>query len=162
LMSAGELWTNLSFPRARLHANRALELNPSASMAHHFAGCISGFAGDLKDAIATQSNVHRLDPQYGHADVVEADLGLWHLLAGRLDEAAEHLRKAIGLNPANLRARQRQAALAGLSGDAALAREAFDAIRSLGGSLDEQYLAASYPFQDPRHAETFRKGLAAA
>ncbi len=97
LMSAGELWTNLSFPRARLHANRALELNPSASMAHHFSGCISGFAGDLKDAIATQGNVSRVDPQYGHADVVEADLGLWHLLAGRLTLAAEHLRRAIGL-----------------------------------------------------------------
>ncbi|HEY1250914.1 MAG TPA: winged helix-turn-helix domain-containing protein [Thermoanaerobaculia bacterium] len=162
LMSAGELWTNLSFPRARLHANRALELNPSASMAHHFSGCISGFAGDLKGAIATQGNVYRVDPQYGHADVVEADLGLWHLLAGRHDRAAEHLRSAIGLNPANLRARQRQVVLGGLSGDATLVREAFAAIESLGGSMDEQYLAASYPFQDPRHAETFRKGLEAA
>ena len=52
LMSAAELWTNLSVPRARLHADKAIELNPSASMAHHFSGCISGFAGDLKGAIA--------------------------------------------------------------------------------------------------------------
>jgi TolB-like protein len=162
LASAGELWTNLSFPRARLHANRALELNPSASMAHHFSGCISGFAGDLKDAIATQNNVYRVDPEYGHADVVEADLGLWHLLDGKLDRAAEHLRKAVAINPSNLRARQRQAVLGGLSGDAALVREAFDAIESLGGPMDEPYLAASYPFQDPHHAETFRNGLASA
>jgi len=162
LMSAGELWTNLSFPRARLHANRALELNPSASMAHHISGCIAGFAGDLESAIATQGNVYRVDPRYGHADVVEADLGLWHLLEGDLPRAAEHLQRAIGLEPSNVRARHRQVALAGLAGDPGLAREALAAIRDLGGTMDEQYMAASYPFQDPRHAETFRKGLAKA
>jgi TolB-like protein len=159
LMSAGELWTNLSFSRARLHANRAIELNPSASMAHHFSGCISGFAGDLETAIATQSNVYRVDPQYSHADVVEADLGLWHLLEGKLALAAEHLRRSIGIDPSNLRARQRQIALAGLSGDESLGREALRALEDLGGTLDDQYIAASYPFQDPKHAETFRKGL---
>jgi len=162
LMSAGELWTNLSIPRARLHANRAIELNPSASMAHHFSGCISGFAGDLKEAIATQSNVYRVDPRYGHAEVVEADLGLWRLLQGDLERAAEHLRHSIAVDPSNLRARQRQIVLAGLAGDAALAREAFRALEELGGTMDEQYLAVSYPFQDPRHAETFRAGLRAA
>ena len=162
LMSVGELWTNLSVSRARLHANRAIELNPSASMAHHFSGCISGFAGDLKAAIATQSDVYRVDPRYGHADVVEADLGLWHLLEGDLERAAEHLERSISLDPSNLRARQRQIVLAGLSGDAALAREAFQALEELGGTMDEQYLAVSYPFQDAKHAETFRKGLRAA
>jgi TolB-like protein len=162
LMSAGELWTNLSFPRARLHANRALELNPSASMAHHFSGCISGFAGDLPDAIATQGNVYRVDPHYSHADVVEADLGLWHLLAGELPRAAEHLDRSLSVNPGNLRALQRRIVLAGRTGNASLALEALRKLKELGGTMDEQYLAASYPFQDPRHAETFRSGLAAA
>ncbi len=162
LMSAGELWTNLSFARARLHANRAIELNPSASMAHHFSGCISGFAGDLKGAIETEENVHRVDPLYAHADVVEADLALWYLLKGDRKGAAEHLERAIAIDPANLRARQRQIVLAGLEGDAALAREAFRVLEELGGTMDERYLAASYPFQDKKHAETFRAGLRAA
>ena len=162
LVSAGELWTNLSFPRARLHANRAIELNPSASMAHHFSGCISGFAGDLEGAIATQHNVYRVDPQYAHADVVEADLGLWHMLRDEKQCAGEHLERALAINPANLRARQRQIVLAGLAGDAALAREALHALEMLGGTMDEKYLAASYPFQDARHAEIFRAGLRAA
>ena len=131
-------------------------------MAHHFSGCISGFAGDLKGAIATQNNVYRVDPRYGHAEVVEADLGLWHLLEGDLERAAEHLRRSIGIDPSNLRARQRQIVLAGLAGDAALAREAFRALEELGGTMDEQYLAASYPFQDRKHAERFRAGLRAA
>jgi len=162
LMSAGELWTNLSIPRARLHADRAIELNPSASMAHHVSGCISGFAGDLKGAIATQSNVYRVDPRYGHAEVIEADLGLWHLLKGDLGRAAEHLQRSIGIDPSNLRARQRQIVLAGLTGDAAFAREAFRALEELGGTMDEQYLAVSYPFQDATNAETFRAGLRSA
>ncbi|HEY2798295.1 MAG TPA: winged helix-turn-helix domain-containing protein [Thermoanaerobaculia bacterium] len=162
LLSAAELWTNLSFARARLHANRALELNPSASMAHHFSGCISGFAGDLDEAIAGQCNVYRVDPRYGHADVVEADLGLWNLLKGELTKAREHLRRSVALDPANVRARQRQIVLAGFSKDSALAREALEALERLGGTMDEPYLAASYPFQDAAHAETFREGLRAA
>ena len=162
LMGAGELWTNLSIARARLHADRAIELNPSASMAHHVSGCISGFSGDLKSAIASQTNVYRVDPRYGHADVVEADLGLWHLLKGDLERAAEHLQRSIDTDPSNLRARQRRIVLAGLAGDAALARDAFRALEELGGTMDEQYLAASYPFQKARHAETFRAGLRAA
>jgi len=162
LMSAGELWTNLSFQRARLHANRAIELNPSASMAHHFSGCISGFAGDLNGAIAAQSLVYHVDPNYLHADAVEADLGLWCLLDGKLEQAREHLDRAIALNPANLRARQRQIVLAGLAGDDDLARDAVRALEEAGGRLDEHYLTASYPFQDHRHAETFRSGLIGA
>ena len=162
LLSAAELWTNLSFSRARLHANRALELNPSASMAHHVSGCISGFAGDLDLAIAEQGNVYRVDPLYGHADVVEADLGLWHLLRGDLECAGDHLRRSVAHDPANVRARQRQIVLAGLRGDRALGREALEALEKLGGTMDEQYVAASYPFQDAAHAETFRKGLRAA
>ena len=162
LMSAAELWVNLSFPRARLHANRALELNPSASMAHHVSGCIWGFAGDLDAAIAEQGNVFRVDPRYGHAEVVQSDLGLWHLLRGDLEQAAENLRRSVSLDPSNVRARQRQIVLAGFSKDEALAREALAALEKLGGTMDEQYLAASYPFQKPSHAKRFREGLRAA
>ena len=104
----------------------------------------------------------RRHPDYAHADVVEADLGLWRLLEGEQARAGEHLRRAIAINPANLRARQRQVALAGLAGDGALAREAHRELEALGGTLDEPYIAASYPFQNARHAETFRAGLAAA
>jgi hypothetical protein len=162
LMGAGELWTNLSISRARLHANRAIELNPSASMAHHFSGCISGFAGDLKAAIATQNDVYRVDPRYGHADVVEADLGLWHLLEGNLERAASTCsarsariprtsgpdsgRSSWRDSPATRRSRARR----------------FRRSRSSEEPWTSVYLAVSYLFQDAKHAETFRKGLRAA
>jgi len=162
LLSAGELFTDASFPRARLHADLAIELNPSGSMAYHFSGCIHGFAGDLEAAVATQERVYRVDPSYVHADVVEADLGLWRLLAGDLPAAARHLERALALNPHNLRARQRQIALAGLAGDRALAGAALAALQAAGGAMDERYLGASYPFQDAAHAATFRRGLVRA
>jgi len=159
LMSAGELWTNFAFPRARRHADRAIELNPSASMAYHFSGCIYGFAGDLETAIATQSHVYRVDPGYGHADVVEADLGLWSLLAGDVEGARRHLESALALNPGNVRARQRLIALAGTVGDDDLARTAVTSLRESGGVLDRNYLRASYPFQVGEHADAFHTAL---
>ncbi len=162
LMAAGELWTNYAFPRARHHADRALELNPSASMAYHFSGCIHGFAGDLTSATAQQEVVFRVDPAYPHRDVVEADLGLWRLLQGDLDRAARHLEEALVLNPRNVRAKQRQIALAGLMGDATLARAALEDLDALSGLPDEAYWRASYPFQEAAHAARFRAGLAAA
>ncbi len=159
LMSAGELWTNFAFPRARRHADRAIELNPSASMAYHFSGCIYGFAGDLESAIATQSHVYRVDPGYAHADVVEADLGLWSLLSGDVDASRRHLESALALNPGNVRARQRLIALAGTVGDDELARTAVSSLRASGGVLDHNYLRASYPFQAADHAEAFHSAL---
>jgi DNA-binding winged helix-turn-helix (wHTH) protein/TolB-like protein len=162
LMSAGELWTHYAFPKARRHADRAIELNPSASLAYHFSGCISGFAGDLATAIATQETVHRVDPSYPYLDVVESDLGLWHLLGGDLEGAARHLEAALGLNPRNVRALQRKVALAGLQGDPALAGPAVQDLLAAGSATDDGYWKASYPFQDPGHAATFRSGLVQA
>jgi DNA-binding winged helix-turn-helix (wHTH) protein len=162
LMSVGELWTNGSFAKARLHADRAIELNPSGSMAYNFSGCIYGFAGDLEKAIATQEIVYRVDPGYVHADVLESDLGLWHLLAGNHDEAARHLERAISINPSNVRPRQRLVALAGCTGDTALAASAVAELRKIWGCMTDEYLEASYPFRDPRHAAMFRNGLVKA
>ena len=69
LMSAAELWVNLSFPRARLHVNRALELNPSASMAHHVSGCICGLRrrsrGRDRRAVQRLSRGSALRPRRG-------------------------------------------------------------------------------------------------
>ncbi len=159
LKSAGELWTNLAFPLARVHADRAIELNPSASMAYHFSGCLHGFAGDLPNAIATAERAFRIDPSDTHADVVETDLGLWYLLAGELDAAGAHLTRALELNPGNIRAWQRRIAWAGLAGDRDAARAALAAHARAGGSLAPDYLRASYPFHDPAHAEAFRQAL---
>ena len=106
-----------------------------------------------------QTQVYKVDPDYRHADVIEADLGLWTLLLGDLGAARAHLERAVALNPDNLRPRQRLVALAGLEGDPAAARSALAALESAGGALTAEYLAVSYPFQDPAHAAIFHDGL---
>jgi TolB-like protein len=162
LTSVGELWTNASFARARFHADRAIELNPSGWMAYHFSGCIRGFTGDLESAIAMQSLVYRYDPGYAHLDVVEADLGLWHLLSSDFESAEQHLDRSLRINPSNMRARQRLIVLAGCKGDRHAAEAGIAALREMGGVPSESYLVESYPLQDPSHASIFRKGLVAS
>jgi DNA-binding winged helix-turn-helix (wHTH) protein/tetratricopeptide (TPR) repeat protein len=159
LMSVGELWTNFDLPKAHFHANRALELNPSSSMAHHFLGCIQGFSGDLEAAIKTQNTVYLVDPSYTHLDVIEADLGLWNILRNDLDGAKVHLRQALTLNPRNVRALQRLLVLGGILGDRNSIQTANHRLHELGSAISETDLVASYPFQNQEHSETFRMGL---
>ena len=87
LTAVGELWTNRNHDRAIRHVTRAIDLNPSASMNYHFGGCITGFSGDPEGARRHQERLFRIDPVYPYSAVIEADLGLWHLLDGNLDEA---------------------------------------------------------------------------
>ncbi|MDB5424287.1 MAG: hypothetical protein JWQ29_1703, partial [Phenylobacterium sp.] len=126
LASAGELWAAGSYGKARFHADQAIDLNPSAALAHHFSGCVYGFGGDLEQAIACQGQVFRVDPDYVHTDVIEADLGLWRFLQGDVDTARLHLQRALAENPKNLRARQRMVALLGTVGDLPAARAELD------------------------------------
>ena len=159
LASAGELWASASYTKARFHADQALDLNPSAGLAHHFSGCVYGFGGDLDEAIAIQSAAFRIDPDYLHADVIEADLGLWHFLLDDLERCREHLERALALNPRNARARQRMVALLGRLGDIEGAREELGRLEALGGPLTAEYLTASYPFQRPEHFELLADAL---
>jgi tetratricopeptide (TPR) repeat protein len=159
LASAGELWAGASYTRARFHADQALDLNPSAGLAHHFSGCVYGFGGDLDEAISVQSQTFRIDPDYLHSDVIEADLGLWRFLLGDSDAARMHLQRAVALNPRNARARQRLVALHGSLGDINGARDELARLEALAGPLTAEYLAASYPFQRPEHFARLAAGL---
>ncbi len=159
LASAGELWGAASYARARFHAEQALDLNPSAGLAHHFSGCVYGFGGDLYEAIAIQSQAFRIDPDYLHADVIQADLGLWHFLLGDIEASRRHLDRALALNPQNARARQRRVALLGSLGDVEGARAELARLEAIAGPLTAEYLAASYPFQRPEHFERLAAGL---
>jgi TolB-like protein/DNA-binding SARP family transcriptional activator len=159
LASAGELWASASYAKARFHADQALDLNPSAGLAHHFSGCVYGFGGDLDEAIAIQSQAFRIDPDYLHADVVQADLGLWHFLLGDFESCRAHLERALSINPNNVRARQRMVALLGRLGDIDGAHAELARLNTLGAPLTAEYLAASYPFQRPEHFKVLLEAL---
>lgn len=159
LTAVGELWTNRNHDRALLHVKRAIELNPSASMNYHFGGCITGFAGDPEQARVYQNRLFRLDPLYPYAAVIEADLGLWHMLDEEFPEATDRLDRAHQWDPRYGRALQRQISLAGLNDDRDRAMAAARKLSELGMPLDYDVIAASYPFRLPEHSEMFLDGL---
>lgn len=159
LSGVGELWTNQNHDKALLHVEKAIALNPSAAINYHFGGCITGFSGNTEGARAHQERLFRVDPLYPHRAVIEADLGLWHLLEADYDAADERLARSHAWDPTYGRALQRRIALSGLTGDRNRAREAAGQLAELGLPLDLDVIAASYPFRDPNHRATFLKGL---
>ncbi|AKM10599.1 winged helix-turn-helix domain-containing protein [Croceicoccus naphthovorans] len=160
LASAGELWARAAYHPARYHAEEALRLNPSAGLAHHFSGCIAGFGGDPAAAIEIQEAVYLVDPDYRHATVIEADLGLWHFLCGDVERALDHLDRSLRLNSGNLRALQRRIAARFRLGDIAGAVADGRDLVALGATLKIDQIRASYPFQDEAHADCLLSALA--
>jgi tetratricopeptide (TPR) repeat protein len=159
LCGVGELWTNRNHERAQRHVDRAIALNPSASMNYHFGGCVAGFSGDLGTALQHQERLLRMDSVYPYTAVIEADLGLWHMLAADHDAAEERLLRAHRWDPCYGRALQRMVSLYGLRGKRDHAREAARKLSDLGLPLDLKSIAASYPFRRTEHYEVFVEGL---
>jgi TolB-like protein len=162
LAGVGELWTNRHYDKALAHLHTALCLNPSASWSYHFAGCISGFAGDLAAARYNQEQVFRVDPAYPYTAVVQADLALWAMLAGRLDDAVVHINRSLEWDPNYFRGVQRLVALHGLRDDREAASLAIGRLARLGLSFDQSYVEASYPFRNSEHRTIFLAGLSQA
>ncbi|MEM9434156.1 MAG: winged helix-turn-helix domain-containing protein [Pseudomonadota bacterium] len=158
LVAVGQLWTHHNHDRAIEHLERALDLNPSAAMTYHFAGCILGFAGALERARSHQERLFRIDPSYTHRASIDADLGLWHLLEENWDAAEFHLTRSVNWNPAHGRGWQRRAVLFGLLGNEKGARLALKKLDDLGLSRDIEVVLASYPFKEDMHCAIFRDG----
>jgi TolB-like protein/DNA-binding winged helix-turn-helix (wHTH) protein len=159
LAGVGELWTNGHYDKALAHLHHAISLNPSASWSYHFCGCISGFAGDLPAARFNQEKVFRIDPAYPYTAVVQADLALWAMLDGHLDEAVVHINRSLEWDPNYFRGIQRLVALHGLRGDREAASHGVSRLAKSGLSFDQGYVDASYPFRNDDHRAIFLAGL---
>lgn len=159
LTAVGTLWTHRAHDVAMHHVDRAIELNPSACQNYHFGGCISGFSGLLPRARAHQTRIFRVDPAYPYTAVIEADLGLWHMLEGDLDAAERHLARALDWDAEYGRGLQRLVALSGLRGDRRRARLAMERLAAIGNPLRRDQIATSYPFRDPDHRERLFEGF---
>ncbi len=159
LSAVGELWTNRNHDLALLHVERAIELNPSAAMNYHFGGCITGFSGEPAKARGYQERLFRVDPVYAYRAVIEADLGLWHMLDAEFDKADSRLDRALSCDPTYGRALQRRIALSGLMGDRDAARAAAAQLMAQGMQFTPEVIATSYPFRVADHREMFLDGL---
>ena len=155
----GELWVNKNHDKALLHIERAIELNPSAGINYHFGGCITGFSGNPEKARHYQERLFRVDPTYPYRAVIEADLGLWHMLDSEFDAADDRLTRAQSWDPRYGRALQRRISLCGLIGDRETAAVAASQLAQLGLSVDVETIAATYPFRNQDHRAMFEDGL---
>jgi len=88
-----------------------------------------------------------------------SNLGLAHFMLHELNEAAECQKKALGLNPANLRALHRLAAAQAHLGQLDEARATFERSLKLMPGANVAFIDATYPFRKPEDRAFFLDGL---
>ena len=93
---AGALWSLFDFSAAEAEFQRALELNPNLSNAHHWYGLFLSWEARHPEAITHLRRAIELDPlnlQY------QCNLGQVLANAGQSDAAVEQLKKALEMDP---------------------------------------------------------------
>jgi serine/threonine protein kinase/Tfp pilus assembly protein PilF len=85
-----------NWARAENEFERALELNPNLSTAHHWYGEFLGATGRFDEAIAAQKLALQLEPT---SFIINMDLGWNYFLARRYDEALAQYRTALEIEP---------------------------------------------------------------
>lgn len=98
-------WTtahfDFDFVGAEKAFERALELNPRYSIAHHWFGMILGVMGRHEEAYTELKRATSLDPR---ASVIRFGAGFVHWCARRYTQAVEQCEKALELDPKSVQA----------------------------------------------------------
>jgi len=162
LWGMGRMWTERDFSSALDGTERAVALNPSAPLARHMLACILEFSGRPAEALPHLEAILRLDPRYRFRSLAIADQSLCHLLLGNFDEAISLADKAVRVQPANVRARQRLVAALNLRGQSDNARAAAVELSRLQATLDVAYIDDTYPFLLPHERDLFVGALRAS
>jgi DNA-binding SARP family transcriptional activator/TolB-like protein len=157
-----DMWNRRDYDMSITRLKRAIELNPSASFAHHATACSLEFAGLPDEALPHIMTVQKLDPNYSYNASLLADLALAHLQLEKFEEAAAHARRSAATRPDYVRVYHRLAAALGHLGQAAEARKALDSIFRLHPGFSAEYVRSTYPFRDQRHLDILIDGLVKA
>lgn len=83
---------------ALAETDRAIDLNPNDADGHAVRGMVLIWSGRPKEAIASFDTAARFDPSYTRPRSL-VNMGMAHLLEGRLEEAARALELSTGRNP---------------------------------------------------------------
>lgn len=153
------LWGRRDYAQAAEEVLRALELNPTAALAHQFMGCVRNFDGNPDQAIPHLEAALRLNPTPASATLQLSDLSLAYLLQGDFERAEDYARQAISKLEANTRAWERLAASLGHQNRRDEARAALEQLTRQQGPLREGYLEMTYPFRTGAHRELLWGGL---
>jgi len=159
LLGMALLWAERDYETAASEMQRAVDLNPSAALAHQFLGCVLNYDGHPADAIPHLQAALRLNPHRNAATLLSADLALARLLTGEHEQAVADARRAVAEFSGDVRAWQRLAAALGLQGQRAEARAALGELLKRQRTFTMDYILATYPFRYRRDLDTFLAGL---
>lgn len=138
--------------RALEEASRAIELNPSDTIALYARGSTLLWLGRIDEAIAALETAQRLDPGF-----TPFMLAMAYYTAGRDSDALAHIAIAIAQSPDLIHYHVVRTAALGQLGRTAEAAEAAERLRRLDPfSTIEQY---GNRFRNPQHAARLREGL---
>jgi adenylate cyclase len=151
----GRLWTVRDHAAALERQERAVRLNPSAPLARHFLGCVLEFSSRPAEAIPHLQAVIRLDPRDRFASLCLADEALCQFLLGDLGASRVLAEKAVRLQPANVRARQRLVAVLAAQGRDDEARAAAAELARLQPDFSLDYVDTTYPFEAVEERQPF-------
>lgn len=157
-----DMWNRRDYDMSIARLRRAIELNPSASVAHHSTACSLEFAGLPEEAIPHIQTIRRLDPNYGNNASLISDLSLAHLQLEQFEQAATEARKVTAIKPDYARVYHRLAAALGHLGRTEEARSAIDTIFTLHPDFSAEYVRSTYPFREARHLDILIDGLVKA
>lgn len=79
-------------------AKRAIEINPNLPEAHDIVGQLAGLSGDLRGYVNSIEMAYQLDPL---SPIAIRYLGRAYFIAGRLEDALEHWKLTLHLDPLN-------------------------------------------------------------
>jgi serine/threonine protein kinase/tetratricopeptide (TPR) repeat protein len=95
-LAATLVWFDWDWEASEREFNRAIELNPHYSVAHHWYGSVLLAAqGRFDEALASEKRALELEPL---SLVINSNLGFICYQAGRFDEAMEHLQRTLDMD----------------------------------------------------------------
>ncbi len=153
------MWHRRDYDTAAAAERRALALNPSATLAHQFQGCVLIFAGAPREALVHLDAALRLNPQGSNMTMLLSDMALAYMLIGEHESAVGSAQRAIGNFPGDIRAQQRLIAALGHLGRRDEAQAALAELARWQRRLSRRYIELTYPFRDSADFEMFVAGL---
>jgi len=140
-------------------SERAVELNPSSSLARHCYGCSLGFGGNPELSLMELEVALQLDPRYSNRATILADMSLDHLLLGRLDDAVLYAGQSVAEQPNYIRGYHRLVAALSVADRMEEAAAALAHLRELQPHIGLNYIRETYPFVRPQDRAIFENAF---
>jgi TolB-like protein len=148
-----------NFDQAVIELTESIDVNPSFAFAHMILGCAYGYGGMPADGLHHLAVASRLSPRDFTRGANFATRGLCHFVAGRYDEAADHERRAVELQPDFGTAWRTYAAAAGKAGRLEEASRALKEALRLHPTLSVAWIENFHPIVKASDRMVYIEGL---